>query len=85
MATLTAVASLGGIVAPVMVGLLMERAGYLQVGKGAPQSLEMTARLAEGMNASFAYIGCYLVVVGFVSILCLDPDRTAKQLQKRFA
>ncbi|HEN8797498.1 MFS transporter [Pseudomonas sp. CM25] len=85
MATLTAVASLGGIVAPVMVGLLMERAGYLQVGKGAPQSLEMTARLAEGMNASFAYIGCYLVVMGFVSILCLDPDSTAKKLQKRFA
>lgn len=81
MATLTAIASLGGIVAPVMVGSLMERAGYLQAGKGVPQTLEMTARLAEGMNASFVYIGCYLVVVGLVSMLCLNPDRTARKLQ----
>lgn len=84
MATLTAIASLGGIVAPVMVGMLMERAGYVQMVKGGPQTLEMSKRLAEGMNASFDYIGFYLVTVGLISIFCLNPDRTAKKLQQYF-
>ncbi|WP_139004107.1 MFS transporter [Arthrobacter crystallopoietes] len=85
MATLTGFASMGGVVAPAMVGMLMDNAGYLPAPKGVADTAEMAARLAEGMNSSFWMIGVYLVVVGGISILLLNPDRTAVRLQERFA
>lgn len=45
----------------------------------------MTQRLAEGMNSAFWMIGIYLILVGLISVLLLNPDRTALRLQKRFA
>lgn len=82
MATLTAFASLGGVVAPFMVGFLMDRAGY--VAQGKVDSPEMVELLKVGMNNGFTFIGIYLVIVGILSILLLNPDRTARTLQKKF-
>jgi MFS family permease len=84
MATLTGLASIGGVIAPAMVGMLMDKSGYVPAPKGIPESVEMAARLADGMNSSFGLIGIYLVVVGIVCVLFLNPDRTAASLQKKF-
>jgi MFS family permease len=84
MATLTGLASIGGVIAPAMVGMLMDKSGYVPAAKGIPESVEMAARLADGMNSSFGLIGIYLVVVGIVCVLFLNPDRTAASLQKKF-
>jgi len=85
MATLTGLASMGGVVAPAMVGMLMDNAGYVPAPKGAAATAAMTQRLAEGMNSAFWMIGIYLIVVGLISVLLLNPDRTALRLQERFA
>jgi len=37
------------------------------------------------MNSAFWMIGIYLIVVGLISVLLLNPDRTALRLQERFA
>ncbi|GHD04992.1 MFS transporter [Zhihengliuella salsuginis] len=84
MATLTGLASIGGVIAPVMVGRFMDRAGFLPTPKGQPVPPEMVAALTEGMNTAFWMIGIYLLVVGAISVLLLNPDRTAHRLQ-RFA
>ncbi|MBO1267938.1 MFS transporter [Arthrobacter cavernae] len=84
MATLTGLASIGGVVAPAMVGALMDKSGYIPAPKGVRESAEMAARLADGMNSSFGSIGLYLVVVGIICVLFLNPDRTASSLQKKF-
>ncbi|MEO8282035.1 MAG: MFS transporter [Pseudarthrobacter sp.] len=84
MATLTGLASIGGVIAPAMVGMLMDKSGYVPAPKGIPESVEMAARLADGMNSSFGLIGIYLVVVGIICVLFLNPDRTAASLQKKF-
>ena len=85
MATLTGLASLGGVVAPAMVGALMDAAGYVPAPKGVRETAEMAARLGAGMDTSFWMIGVYLVAVGALSVLLLNPDRTAARLQERFA
>ncbi|MEG1444925.1 MULTISPECIES: MFS transporter [Micrococcaceae] len=84
MATLTGLASVGGVVAPAMVGGLMDSAGYIPSPKGVADSAEMAELLAQGMNASFGMIGIYLVVVGIFCVLMLNPDRTARKLQTSF-
>ncbi|MGO2621269.1 MFS transporter [Glutamicibacter ardleyensis] len=84
MATLTGLASIGGVVAPAMVGGLMDRAGYIPSAKGVADSAEMASLLAQGMNSSFGMIGIYLVVVGIFCVLMLNPDRTARKLQTEF-
>jgi hypothetical protein len=85
MATLTGLASLGGVVAPAMVGALMDAAGYVPAPKGVKETAEMAARLGAGMDTSFWMIGVYLVAVGALSVLLLNPDRTGARLQERFA
>jgi MFS family permease len=85
MATLTGIASLGGVVAPTMVGALMDAAGYVPAAKGVKDTAAMIARLTEGMDTSFWMIGAYLVAVGVLSIMLLNPDRTAARLQEKFA
>ncbi|GLB69003.1 MFS transporter [Arthrobacter mangrovi] len=84
MATLTGLASLGGVIAPAMVGSLMDSAGYVPAPKGVRETAEMAALLAEGMNSAFWMIGIYLIVVGVGSVLLLNPDRTASRLQEKF-
>ena len=82
MATVTALASLGGIISPSMVGMFMESAGYIQPIKGMLSDTTMLSKLVMGMNLSFSYIGVYLFFVGIVAIIFLNPDKTAKHLQK---
>ncbi|HJX78442.1 MFS transporter [Glutamicibacter sp.] len=84
MATLTGLASIGGVIAPAMVGGLMDRAGYVPGAKGVADTAEMSALLAQGMNSSFGMIGIYLVIVGVFCVLMLNPDRTARRLQTKF-
>lgn len=80
MATLVATSSIGGIVSPTMVGYLMDIAGYIQPTKGVPLSPQMAENLIVGMNHGFEYIGIYMIVVGIISILFLNPDYLAKKL-----
>lgn len=85
MATLTGFASIGGVIAPAMVGVFMDRAGYLANPQGVGDTAEMASRLADGMNSSFILIGIYLTCVGLLSVVLLNPDRTARSLQKKFS
>ncbi|EPF80118.1 MFS transporter [Acinetobacter rudis] len=80
MATLVATSSIGGIVSPTMVGYLMDIAGYIQPAKGVPLSPQMAENLIIGMNHGFEYIGIYMIIVGVISILFLNPDYLAKKL-----
>lgn len=82
MATVTALASLGGMISPTMVGMFMESAGYIQPIKGVLPDITMVSKLVTGMNLSFSYIGIYLLIVGLAAILFLNPDKTAKKLQE---
>lgn len=84
MATLTGIASVGGIIAPAMVGMLMDRAGYVSGPQGTRDSPYMAHLLATGMNSSFTLIGVYLIVVGIFCVIMLNPDRTARVLQAKF-
>lgn len=81
MAMVTAIASLGGMISPTMVGMFMEAAGYIQPAKGMLPDKFMLERLLEGMNTSFSYIGIYLVIVGVLAMIFLNPDKTARKLQ----
>lgn len=82
MATLTGFASIGGVIAPSMVGLLMDGAGYVPTPKGQPVPAVMIEALTGGMNSAFWMIGIYLLVVGAASVLLLNPDWTARRLQR---
>lgn len=82
MAILTGLSSLGGVIAPGMVGMLMDSAGYVTTPQGQAVPPEMAAALTTGMNSSFWMIGIYLLLVGTASIFMLNPDRTAHRLQK---
>lgn len=85
MATITAVASIGGVISPAMVGALMDRFGYVPPAQGEPETAEMALRLADGMGYAFGLIGIYLITVGAASILLLNPDKTATRLQYKHA
>ena len=82
MATVTALASLGGMISPTMVGMFMESAGYIQPVKGILPDAIMLNKLVMGMNLSFSYIGIYLLIVGLAAVIFLNQDRTAKKMQK---
>lgn len=82
MATLVATASIGGIISPTMVGYLMDQAGYINPVKGAPLSSQMLENLIMGMNQGFSAIGVYLIVVGILNMVFLNPDRLAKKLMR---
>lgn len=85
MATLTGFASIGGVIAPAMVGMLMDRAGYKASPSGAGDTAEMAGLLADGMNSSFTLIGIYLTIVGIFCVILLNPDSTARRLQEKFS
>lgn len=80
MATLVATSSIGGIVSPTMVGYLMDHAGFIQPPKGVGISPDMALNLINGMNTGFMNIGIYMIIVGILTIIYLNPDKTAKNL-----
>ena len=81
MATLVATSSIGGIVSPTMVGYFMDIAGYQQPAKGIPLVPVMAEKLIVGMNHGFEYIGIYMMIVGLISILFLNPDNLVRKLR----
>lgn len=82
MATLVAISSIGGIISPTMVGYLMDIAGYVQPVKGVALAPEMADKLLVGMNHGFEYIGIYMIIVGLISMVFLNPDSLAKKLMQ---
>src|SRR5699024_105310 len=82
MAAITGLACVGGVIAPAMVGFLMDSAGYVTTPEGQAVPAAMTEALTSGMNSAFWAIGLYLVAVGLASVLLLNPDKTAHSLQK---
>lgn len=85
MAALAGVASTGAIVSPTVVGLLMEQAGYRAPAKGQPETAEMAASMATGVNNAFLLAGALLLVGGALAAVYFRPDATAARLQQRHA
>lgn len=82
MAMVTGIASLGGIVAPIMVGYLMQGAGYTP--DIVPGSLEAKVALETGMNKAFWFIGLYLMALGALSFMYLNPDGLLQRLHAKY-
>ncbi|WP_448616494.1 MFS transporter [Modestobacter sp. URMC 112] len=85
MAALGGLASVGAIISPTAVGIFMDRAGYRAVPKGQPETAEMAANMASGVNNAFVLAGVILLVGGVLSAFFFRPDATARQLQRRYA
>jgi MFS family permease len=85
MAALGGIASIGAIISPTAVGLFMDRAGYQAAPKGQPETAEMAASMATGVNNAFLLAGVILLVAGVLSALFFRPDRTGRLLQSRYA
>ncbi|WP_426005226.1 MFS transporter [Paenarthrobacter sp. NyZ202] len=81
MSVLGATGSIGAIVSPVLVGWLMENAGYRAAPAGTVQTAEMVGRMVTGVNQSFLIAGLLLLVSGLLGLAFIRPDRTAKKLQ----
>lgn len=82
MAMVTGIASLGGVVAPIMVGYLMQGAGYTpDIVSG---SLEAKVALETGMNKAFWFIGLYLMALGALSFMYLNPDGLLQRLHAKY-
>ncbi|MDR3454921.1 MAG: MFS transporter [Rhodoferax sp.] len=76
--TLVGIASIGGVIAPAVVGWLVQGAGYtLPKGGGMGDA----ALLAQGLGNAFALTGLLLLVTGLAAVLWIDPERTSEQLQ----
>lgn len=81
MAALGGVASIGAIISPILVGWLMDRAGYVAPPKGQPLPPEMATAMAEGVNQAFTLTGIALVVGGLMCIAFLRPEALGRTLQ----
>lgn len=82
MAMVTGLASFGGVVAPIMVGYLMQYAGYTpDVAFG---SEEAKYALTTGMNRAFWFIGLYLMTLGALSLMYLNPDSLLQRLHANY-
>lgn len=77
-------ASLGAVLSPIVVGLLMEGAGYRSPAPGQKDTPEMAAAMAEGVNSSFLLAGLILLVFGVLAAVYFKPEATAKRLQARY-
>lgn len=82
MAMVTGLASLGGVIAPIMVGYLMQGAGYTP--DVVPGSLEAKVALETGMNKAFWFIGLYLMALGALSFMYLNPDGLLQRLHAKY-
>ena len=69
--TLIALASIGGILSPTVVGYFVERAG-----NSAHDSL------ATGLTQAFTLTGALLLAAGFAAAVLINPERTAVRLQR---
>lgn len=81
MAMVTGLASFGGVVAPIMVGYLMQNAGF--TANIELSSVAAKSALTNGMNSAFWFIGIYLMVLGALSFMCLNPDGLLKNLHTK--
>ncbi len=84
MAALAGVASVGAIVSPTVVGLLMEQAGYRSPPKGGSDTAETAAGMATGVHNAFLLAGLLLVVGGVLATAYFRPDAAARRLQSRY-
>ncbi|MBB3084420.1 MFS transporter [Geodermatophilus sabuli] len=85
MAALGGLASIGAIISPTAVGLFMDRAGYRATPQGQPETAEMAANMASGVDNAFLLAGAILLVCGVLSALFFRPDATGRRLQRRHA
>lgn len=85
MATLGGIASVGAIISPTAVGLFMENAGYRTPSPGQKDTAEMIANMTDGVHQSFGVAGALLLVAGVLSVFFLNPDRTGRLLQNKYA
>jgi MFS family permease len=84
MAAMGGLASIGAIISPTVVGLFMSQAGYRAAPKGQPETAEMAANMAMGVNNAFLLAGAILLVSGILSALFFRPDVTARRLQNAY-
>lgn len=81
MGTLGAVGSVGAIISPVLVGWLMENAGYRTAPTGTVASADMIARMINGVDQSFMIAGMLLLISELLGLAFIRPDQTARKLQ----
>lgn len=81
MATLGGFAAFGAIVSPILVGRLMDLAGYASPAAGEAPSMEMVSAMTEGVHQSFTVTGVVLLVGGLACVLFLRPERLGAKLQ----
>jgi len=84
MAVLGGLASVGAIISPTAVGLFMDGAGYRTPGPGAKDTAEMIGNMMAGVNQSFGVAGALLLIAGVLSVMFLNPDKTAARLQSTY-
>ncbi|WP_377650829.1 MFS transporter [Paenarthrobacter sp. YIM B13468] len=84
MAVLGGVASVGAIVSPTAVGLFMDGAGYRTPAPGTKDTAEMIINMTAGVNQSFGVAGALLLLAGVLSVLFMNPDKTASRLQAKY-
>lgn len=81
MATLGGFAAFGAIVSPILVGRLMDLAGYASPAAGEAPSMEIVGAMASGVHQSFTITGVVLLVGGLACVLFLRPERLGAKLQ----
>jgi MFS family permease len=81
MGILGAVGSIGAIVSPVLVGWLMENAGYRTAPAGTAPTADMVGSMVNGVDQSFLIAGVLLLVSGLLGLAFIRPDQTARKLQ----
>lgn len=85
MAVLGGAASIGAIISPTAVGLFMDGAGYRTPAAGTKDTASMILNMTSGVHQSFGVAGALLLVAGLLSVFFLNPDRTGRRLQDKYA
>lgn len=83
MATLGGFAAFGAIASPILVGRLMDMAGYVSPPAGELPSLEMVSAMTNGVHSAFTITGVVLLIGGLACVLFLRPERLGAKLQAR--
>lgn len=81
--TLVGIASVGGVIAPAVVGWLVQQAGY-----GAAKATAIgnnTALLAQGLGSAFTLTGLLLLVAGIAAVWWINPEQACERLQRHAA
>lgn len=77
--TLVGFASIGGVVAPAVVGWFVQKAGYITPKGGGIGDASL---LAHGLGNAFTLTGALLLVTGLAAVLLINPEHTAERLQR---